>query len=573
MNPAEELEALTASGGPYETAMVDTGRGPVPVFVRAPATLRDLYEQNISDETFVVEDDLRLSFAQTHARAATLAHVLVAEHGVAPGDRVAISMRNHAEWLLAFVATTSIGAIAVAMNSLWTPEEMGFALADCGAGVLVADQERIDRAMASGRADGLAILGARLDRDREQPSSVTDLAGVLAGAATVQMPARTIVADDPATILYTSGSTGNPKGVVSTHRNIISALLAWELHSKQQTLRTQIDTGIVPAPSPKPVALLAVPLFHVLGLHSVFLSSYRSQRTLVCMSRWNPVEAARIIEREKVTSFSGPPTMTGDLVRVAEAGEHDLGSLLTVGGGGAARAPEQVSRIDSSFRAAAPGTGWGMTETAAAGTTISGADYLTRPTSAGRALAVVQLRIVDDDGAPVATGSPGELQVRGTVVFREYWNRPDATAESFTDDGWFRTGDVAKLDDEGYLFIVDRIKDLIIRGGENIGCGHVEAALLEHPGVLEAAVYAVPDDRLGEEVGATVHATAPLDVQELRGFLAGRLAPHEVPRYIEVSDRPLARTGSGKMFKRRIRDEALARMSPENGGTEVGTRG
>jgi long-chain acyl-CoA synthetase len=279
------------------------------------------------------------------------------------------------------------------------------------------------------------------------------------------------------------------------------------------------------------------------------------------MYKWDPAVAAELIERERITSFSGPPAMTGDLVREAQRSQRDLSTLQSVGGGGAARAPEQVRQIDATFRHAAPNTGWGMTETNAIGTTIGGSDYLTRPSSAGRCLAVLELRVVDDSGAPLPPNERGELQIRGTSMFREYWNRPDATVESHADDGWFRTGDVAYLDDEGYLFIVDRIKDLIIRGGENIGCGQVEAALLAHPDVVEAAVYAVPDERLGEEVAATVHGTATLDVDELRTFLGQHLAAYEVPRYVFVTPEPLPRTGSGKLFKRQLRDEAVASLS------------
>ena len=370
------------------------------------------------------------------------------------------------------------------------------------------------------------------------------------------MPDVAVAPDDPAIILFTSGSTGRPKGVLSTHRNIVSALLSWELDWRQQVMR-----GVAPAPppgGPRPsVALLAVPLFHVLGMHGVFLSSYRSQRTVVCMYKWDPVVAAELIERHGVTTVNAPPAMTGDLVREANRSGRDLSSLANVGGGGAARAPEQVRQIDAAFTNAAPSTGWGMTETNAIGTTIGGGDYLEHPSSAGRCLAVLELRVVDDDGHPRAPGERGELQVRGTSLFREYWADPEATAAAYAEGGWFRTGDVAYLDDEGYLYIVDRIKDLIIRGGENIGCGTVEAALLEHPNVLEAVAYAVPDERLGEEVGATVHCSAELGADELRSFLEGRLARYEVPRYFVLETQPLPRTESGKLFRRKIRDAAV----------------
>jgi long-chain acyl-CoA synthetase len=278
------------------------------------------------------------------------------------------------------------------------------------------------------------------------------------------------------------------------------------------------------------------------------------------MYKWDPEAAAALIEREKITTFTAPAAMTGDLVREAKRTDRDLSSLMSVGGGGAPRAPEQVRQIEASFAKALPATGWGMTETNAIGTGIGGLDYLARPASSGRCSAVLQLKVIDDKGVELPPGERGELLVRGTSLFRGYWNRPEVNAEVFT-DGWFRTGDVAYLDDEGYLFIVDRIKDLIIRGGENIGCGQVEAALLMHPDVHEAAVYAVPDERLGEEVGATIYAAPRLDVVALRAFLHEHLARFEVPRYILPVKAPLPRTASGKILKRQLRDEALAAMS------------
>jgi long-chain acyl-CoA synthetase len=254
--------------------------------------------------------------------------------------------------------------------------------------------------------------------------------------------------------------------------------------------------------------------------------------------------------------------MTGDLVVVARRTRHDLTSLLTVGGGGAPRAPRQVKDIGESFDTALPNTGWGMTETNAIGTGIGGAAYLDRPASSGQCSAVLDLKVVGEDGQTVPAGQRGELMIRGTSMFRGYWNRPQANAESFV-DGWFRTGDVAYLDDEGFLFVVDRIKDLIIRGGENIGCGEVEAALLIHPEVLEAAAYSVPDERLGEEVGATICAGGTLQEDELREFLVEHVARFKIPRYIQISADPLPRIASGKIFKRQLREQAIASLGIE----------
>ncbi len=369
-------------------------------------------------------------------------------------------------------------------------------------------------------------------------------------------PVVPVSPDDIALILYTSGSTGHPKGVPSSHRNIITALLAWETEG-QVAIRL---SGVTPPPPANPPAtLLAVPLFHVMGTHVVYLSSYRAQRKIVAMYRWDSDRAAMLVEREKITAFSGPPAMTGDLVRTAKRTGHDLSSLVSVGGGGAARAPEQVKQIDASFANAAPGTGWGMTETNGIGTIIGGEDYLARPSSAGRCLASLELKVIDDAGLEVPAGERGELLIRGASMFRAYWNRPELTSEVFIGD-WFRTGDVATIDADGFVTIVDRIKDLIIRGGENIGCGQVEAALLAHPLVHEAAVYAMPDERLGEEVGATIHGEPGIDVNQVRSWLEAHLAKFEIPRYLLVSPQALPRTGSGKILKRTLRDEAIAAL-------------
>jgi len=551
VNRIEAIAALTAAGQPFAMADERINGRQLRVFVLAPRSLRALYEQTASDKPFLAYGDERMSFAQAWAASSRIGHILVHHCGVRHGDRVAIAMRNYPEWILTFSAVTAIGAIAVAMNAHWQASEMAYTLADCGAKLLFADQERLDRLGQAAAIDGLQVLAVRAQRLSLGARALDTL---LAGLGDVPMPAAPIVPEDLATILYTSGSTGHPKGVPSTQRNILSALLSWELERL-------IAERIVGLQAVEPVAqagtLLAVPLFHVTGLHASYLSSYRLQRRLVCMYRWDPQTAAALIDQHRLTSIVAPAAMTGDLLRVAGAGGHNLDSLLAVGGGGAPRAPEQVRSIGSSFRHALPNTGWGMTETNAIGAGISGEDYLARPSSSGRCPQVLELKVVDDSGKTLPVGARGELLVRGTSVFGGYWNRPEANAAAFDGD-WFRTGDVALIDAEGFVFIVDRIKDLIIRGGENIGCGAVEAALLLHPEVLEAAVYGVPDERLGEEVGATVHGSAALDIDALRVFLAAHLAAFEVPRFIVRASKPLPRTPSGKVLKREIRAAALA---------------
>jgi long-chain acyl-CoA synthetase len=557
MTRAEAIAALTAPDQPFALVPLEIGGRTVRTFKHAPASLRAMYEQYRSDLPFLVYEDDRYTFAEAWRAASRIGQLLVHECGVAPGDRVAIAMRNYPEWILAFTAITSIGAVAVAMNAHWQPGEMAHCLVDSGPKVLFADQERLDRLAQCAQLRPLPDLRVFAVRATRLHDGARALDDAIAAAGDVAMPPVPIAPDDLATMLYTSGSSGYAKGVPSTHRNIVTAMMSWALDLRIN----ELVTGIAPpAPAAQPGTLLAVPLFHVTGLHASYLLSYGLQRRIVCMYRWDPEAAARLIDRERLTSVTAPAAITGDLVRVAKAGGHDLSSLLTVGGGGAPRAPEQVRQIGASFRNAAPNIGWGMTETNAIGTGISGPDYLERPTSSGRCSQVLDLSIRDEAGNELPAGQRGELWVRGTSVFRGYWNLPEATAASFVGD-WFRTGDGAYIDDEGFLFIVDRIKDLIIRGGENIGCGHVEAALLMHPDVREVSVYAVPDERMGEEVGATIHAEDALDLDQLREFLTQHLARYELPRYILRSPGPLPRTPSGKIFKRQIRDEAIARLA------------
>ena len=554
MTRQQALATLTAAGEPYALESREIGGRQLKVFVNAPASLRALFSDTRSDATFIVFGEERLTFAEAWDQAARIAHLLVHDFGVRKGDRVAISMRNYPEWITAFTAITSIGAIAVAMNAMWQAEELEYGLTDCGARVLFADQERLDRLAQCSRDLDVRVIAVRPTR-----TEASTLSELLKSLGDVPMPEAGIAPEDPATIFYTSGSTGHPKGVVASHRSILTALFSWELDLQAAALTAGVaaDVTATVAPAWPPATLLAVPLFHATGSHAVYLQSYRAQRKLVAMYKWDPEIAAELIERERITSVIAPAAMTGDLVRVATATRRDLSSLVTVGGGGAPRAPEQVRQIGTSFGQAMPNTGWGMTETNAIGTGIGGEDYLLRPASSGRCSAVLELKVVNEAGEELPAGERGELLVRGTSLFQGYWNRPEVNAEAFV-DGWFRTGDVAYLDDEGYLFIVDRIKDLIIRGGENIGCGQVEAALLMHPDVHEAAVYAVPDERLGEEVGATVFASPDLDLAALRTFLSAHLARFEVPRYIRVTDAPLPRTASGKILKRQLRDAGQA---------------
>ena len=562
-NRDEVLTELTGPGQDHELIPGSVFGRPCLRFKNAPPTLRDLFSDTQSDELFLVYENERLTFNETYKRASELAMLMVEKYHIQPGERVAISMRNYPEWILAFMATTSIGAIAVAMNALWQPDEMAYGLNDSGAKLLFADAERMQRLAEVRDQVAIETIAVRTAGDAHSVALDDLLQQLRASGRPIAMPTQAPQPEDDATLLYTSGSTGHPKGVASCHVNIISALMSWEL---DQLTGAKLLGDDLPVPEHPPATLLAVPLFHATGSHAVYLASYRHQRKLVSMYKWDAAEAAELIEKERITSFIAPAAMTGDLVNEASRTNRDLSSLATVGGGGAPRAPEQVRNIEATFAKALPSTGWGMTETNAIGTGIGGMDYLDRPASSGRCSAVLELKVIDARGNALPAGERGELIIRGTSVFRGYWNRPDANAETFVDESWMRTGDVAYLDADGYLFIVDRIKDLVIRGGENIGCGEVEAALLEHPLIQEASVYAIPDERLGEAVGATIYAEASVDETDLNTFLASRLAKFKIPAYLWQSEAPLPRTASGKILKRQLREESINSLGVQAAG-------
>jgi long-chain acyl-CoA synthetase len=385
------------------------------------------------------------------------------------------------------------------------------------------------------------------------PSGVDRLDDVLVEGA--PLPDVDVGPHDDAMILYTSGTTGDPKGAVSTHRAVMSALTAFACRSVVNAVMKGPERS--DAPKPYPTAfILVVPLFHVTGLVPVMLGAVLGGSKLVMMYKWNPERALELIERERVTTFVGVPTMSWDLLESPDFASRDTSSLVSVGGGGAPAPPELVRRIDKSFSRGRPSIGYGMTETNAYGPQNIGDDYVRKPTSAGRTVPIMQVRIADNAGRELTRGEVGEIQFKGPNLIRGYWNKPEATAETFVEGGWLRTGDIGRMDDEGFVYVEDRAKDMVIRAGENIYCAEVEAAIYEHPAVYEAAVFGIPHERLGEELVAAVvlRPGESVSVEDLRAHVGERLAAFKVPSKVVMMEEQLPRGATGKILKRELRD-------------------
>jgi long-chain acyl-CoA synthetase len=552
-----EIEAvLCAPGMPFETEVVDIRGIPTRVWKNALPSLAALvaHGRTHGDALFLVYEDERVSYDAWHrAVAAFAAHLQ--SLGVVKGDRVALAMRNLPEWPVVFYAAVSIGAICVPLNAWWTGQELAYGMTNSGAKVLVCDGERLDRILPNrGELPALEhVIASRLDAPVAGGSRLEDVIGVSSAWASLpdaELPQVELHADDPATILYTSGTTGNPKGALGTHRNFLSNILS----SGYVAARSILRRG-EPLPEPaKKVMLTVIPLFHATACSATMMGAVAGGHTIVLMYKWDPVKAFGIIEREKVNATGGVPTIAWQLIEHPERVNYDLSSIESIGYGGAPSAPELVKKIYETF-GAMPGNGWGMTETTATVTTHSSEDYINRPTSAGPPVAAADIEIRAEDGVTVLpVGAIGELWARGPMIVAGYWQNPEATAATFI-DGWVRTGDLARIDEEGFLFIADRAKDMLIRGGENIYSSEVENALYEHPAVTDAAVVGIPHRVLGEEPAAVVHLGAGLAVSEaeLQQFCRERIAAFKVPVKILFHAETLPRNANGKILKKDLR--------------------
>ncbi len=494
-----------------------------------------------------------LTYADFTSMVYRLAHAMRDELGVQQGDRVAIAMRNYPELLALVLAISSIGGVVVFVNAWWTTEELDYALRDSGARIVFADSPRLQRLEPLQSELGLTLIGVR---DAEGQSA-HDLTALETNAASDTAPVVTIDTDDDFAVMYSSGTTGHPKGVVQTHRGAVNAVFSWLMQSVVAPLVTPPEPDAT-AP-PRPSALVVTPLFHVTATHPLFLLSLPAGAKITLMHKWDAEGAVRLMRDNSITRFLGVPTQSAELMQAALKMGETLPAMDYLGSGGAKRPGAQVAQLAKAFPNAGVATGWGMTETNALGIGMIGEDYTARPESAGKLHPPVQeLRMLDDAGNDVPVGCLGEITVKSPANMRCYLNKPEATTETLQ-DGWLRTGDLGVLDEDGYVTILDRKKNIIIRGGENIACLDVEGALHRHPDVLEAAAFSVPDDRLGEAVGAAVQLKngATLTCDDMATFLQGHLAPFKIPVHLWVQRDVLTRGATDKIDRRAIRTACL----------------
>lgn len=566
---SEIREALTAPGEMFEIETVAVNGVETRTWKHASSSLREILDLSALQgaKDFMVFEDERISFEDHYRRAATFAQRLV-EHGVGKGDRVAIAMRNFPEWVVSFWGSAIAGAIVVPLNAWWLTNELVYGLKDSGARILIADE---DRAIAVRERLGETSLEQVVVAHAEgtlEPHEVgfNEFLGDVAADATP--PDVQIGPDDPATIFYTSGTTGEPKGALGTHRNICSAVMNTTYGALAGIMRKAAEPGAetsddaagdLATVAAEQSTLISVPFFHVTGCHGFMLSSLSFGIKMVMMYKWDPERALELVERERISTVGGVPAMVQQMLDHPRFDEIDTSTVQNISYGGAPAPPELVRRIGERFPKGSPTNGWGMTETSGGFSSNTGQDYFDRPDSCGLPTPTGEVKIVDPEGNRMPTGEVGELCVKGPGVIREYWQKPEANAETF-DQGWLRTGDIARVDDEGFITIVDRAKDVVIRGGENVYCAEVEAAIFEHEAVGDCAVIGVPHEVLGEEVGAVVvpKAGTSLDADEIRAFVKERLASFKVPTHVWVRSDEMPRNAAGKILKRDLRDEVLA---------------
>ncbi|MDP6591189.1 MAG: class I adenylate-forming enzyme family protein [Rhodospirillales bacterium] len=561
----EAERRLIGRGLPFELLELEIRGVKTRVWRHAPVHLGEVFAATAghTDADYIVLGPERLTYAEHYTQVCHFAGVLAENYGIAKGDRVAIAMRNLPEWSVAFWAVVSLGAIAVPLNAWLTGRELAFCLDDCGARVAVADGKRA--AVLAPHIDSLDLAGVIVTRAGEsrEIAGAAQWEALMAGAAESAQPAKVpIDPEDDATIFYTSGTTGEPKGALGTHRNICSNIMTVNFRGAMKKLRNGDLPESLGGEKTAMSVLAGAPFFHVTGCHSTLAPALNSGAKTVILRRWNPEKALGEIERESITNFVGVPGMALQLAESPNFSDYDTASLISIGFGGAPSPLRLQRRLAERFPQATAEVGYGLTEVSSVATFISGEDYEAKPDSVGHTIPTSDIRIVGENGADLAAGEKGEICLRGPNVVKGYWRNPEASAETF-DGGWMRTGDIGLLDDDGCLFVLDRAKDMLLRGGENIYCVEIENALYRHPAVMEAAVIGRPHDILGEEVVAIVQIMAGTCPSEgdLIEYCARHLAPFKVPVQIDIRNEALPSGASGKILKKELQRE----MFPEFG--------
>ena len=541
---------ITGPGGPIQLGSVERFGQQLPFIANAPTNLADyvaFFAAQHGDATFLVEGEERLSFKQVYVAARQVAAGLVDGYGVQRGDRVGLAMRNANAWCVAYIGILMAGGCATLLNGWWQGGELAAGIADSEAKLVIADVQR------AARLDGIAHDAKVVTLDITRP--IGEAIAPIAEKGTADTVLPVLTGQDLATILFTSGSTGQSKGAYSRHEAVCQAIFNYVTQTASIVHLLTEDGQMSDI---QPATLICTPLFHVTAEIPVFLQSFALGRKLVLMPKWNAEEAMRLIQDEQCNYFVGVPLMSYEILTHPNRKNYDLSTCKSYAGGGAPRPPEHVKRLATEMGDAKPLLGYGLTETNAVGCGIINENYVAKPMSTGPASKpLVDLAILDDDGNPVAQGGVGEVCIRSVCNFEGYWNNEAATKAAFFDNGYFRSGDLGYLDEDGYLFIVDRKKDIIIRGGENISCQEVEAAIYEHPDTNECAVFGLPDERLGECVGAVVWMKpgSSVTADDLTAFLGSRLAPYKVPCQIWLSSDALPKLGSEKIDKVSLRTQ------------------
>jgi len=557
---------LTGPGGPFEVVTEVVNGIEMKVYKDRMPSLREVPTAAINrgDQDFLVYGDKRWTYGEFVRQANGVAHALARDAGVGHGDRVAVLSANNPEWCLAFWATVDLGAILVGLNGWWKTDEILYGLDDSGSKVLVADAKRFERiADQLDQAPGLEhiylIDGDPADYDDPRIHAFSELMG----EPTDEFPDTDIAEDDPAVIFYTSGTTGRPKGAISTHRNMV-ANLQNTLFNSIATVMANPETTPLDSGGGQTVGLLTSPLFHVSGCHSsLVVGMIAGVKLVIPEGRFDPDHALQLIQDEGVTIWATVPTMVWRVCEHPARHDYDTSTVTSVAFGGSPSADELQRKVRDTFpNVKSTSNAYGLTESSSVATVISGKDAQERPDSVGPPVPVVDLAIVDPSGKAVPQGQTGEVLIKGPIIMPGYWNKPEATAETVI-DGWLHTGDIGYLDEDGFLFITDRAKDMIIRGGENIYCVEIEQRLVDHPAVADAAVIGVPHPELGEEVKAVVQVQpgAALTEEDVKAWVAETLANFKVPAYVEIVDDKLPRNASGKLLKNVLRGEGEVSFS------------